>query len=286
MKVGAVYPQSELGGEPEAIHRFGLAVEEMGFDYLLCSDHVLGASQVNRQPKLPIPYDETYPFHDPLVMLAYLAGVTRRIELATGVLVLPQRQTVLVARQAADIDLLSKGRLRLGVALGSSYVESEALGQDFRTRAPRLEEQITLLRQLWSSPLVDFTGEFHRIDRAGLNPRPTRRIPVWLGGLTEPAFARAARLGDGFIFLMDPATADAGWGRIRLHLQAAGRAEADFGRELYASSADGAREAADHAKAWRDLGGTHLCVPSLEKGLSGLRAHLDYLAEALHLIRG
>jgi alkanesulfonate monooxygenase SsuD/methylene tetrahydromethanopterin reductase-like flavin-dependent oxidoreductase (luciferase family) len=134
MKVGVVYPQIELGGDPNAVRRIGKAVEDLGFDYLLAYDHVLGAVHADRTPPLPGPYTERDPFHDPFVLFGYLAGITERIGLATGVLVLPQRQTALVARQAADVDLLSGGRLRLGVGVGWNHVEYEALGQDFRSR--------------------------------------------------------------------------------------------------------------------------------------------------------
>src|SRR4029077_19378899 len=201
MEIGVVYPQIELGEDPNAVRRIGKAVEDLGFDYLLAYDHLLGAVHHDRTPPLPGPYTERDPFHDPLVMFGYLAGITERIGLATGVLVLPQRQTALVARQAADVDLLSAGRLRLGVGVGWNHVEYEALGQEFRGRGARQEEQIELLRKLFTDPLVDFSGRFHRVDRAALNPQPTRPIPIWLGGSSEAAFDRAARIADGFILL-------------------------------------------------------------------------------------
>ena len=161
---------------------------------------MLGAVHADRTPPLTGPYTEHDPFHDPFVMFAYLAGITERIGFATGVLVLPQRQTALVARQAADVDLLSGGRLRLGVGVGWNHVEYEALGQDFRTRGARQEEQIELLRRLFTEPVVDFSGRFDRVDRAALVPKPARSIPIWLGGSGDAAFDRAARLADGFIF--------------------------------------------------------------------------------------
>jgi probable F420-dependent oxidoreductase len=201
MQIGAVYPQTELGGDPTAVGQIGRAVEELGFAHLLAYDHVLGAVHADRAPRLTGPYTEQHPFHDPFVMFAYLAGITERIQFATGVLILPQRQTALVARQAADVDLLSRGRLRLGVGVGWSHVEYEALGQDFHTRGARQEEQIGLLRRLFTEPVVDFSGRFDRIDRAALVPKPARPIPIWLGGSSEAAFDRAARLADGFIFI-------------------------------------------------------------------------------------
>ena len=215
MQIGAVYPQTELRGDPSAVRRIGRAVEDLGFDHLLAYDHVLGAVHADRTPPLTGPYTERDPFHDPFVMFAYLAAITERIGFATGVLVLPQRQTALVARQAADVDLLSGGRLRLGVGVGWNDVEYEALGQDFRTRGAREEEQIGLLRRLFTEPVVNFSGRFDRVDRAALVPRPARPIPIWLGGSGEAAFERAARLADGFIFFgtaasITPSTRGAG----------------------------------------------------------------------------
>ena len=200
MEIGVVYPQIELRGDPAAVRDIGRAVEGLGFSHLLAYDHVLGAVHADRSPSLIGPYTEADPFHDPLVMFAYLAGMTDRLRFATGILILPQRQTALVARQAADVDLLSGGRLRLGVGIGWNHVEYEALGQDFRTRGAREEEQIELLRRLFTEPIVEFSGRFDRVDRAALVPRPTRSIPIWLGGRSEAAFDRAARLADGFIF--------------------------------------------------------------------------------------
>src|SRR5580692_2889042 len=185
MQIGVVYPQIELGGDPASVRRIGRAVEDLGFDYLLAYDHVLGAVHAGRARPLTGPYTERDPFHDPFVMFAYLAGITERIGLATGVLVLPQRQTALVARQAADVDLLSGGRLRLGVGVGWNQVEYEALGQDFRTRGARQEEQIGLLHRLLTEPVVDFAGRFDRVDRASLLPKPAGSLPIWLGGSGE-----------------------------------------------------------------------------------------------------
>src|SRR3979490_2601023 len=193
MQIGVVYPQTELRGDPTAVRRIGRAVEDLGFHHLLAYDHVLGAVHADRTPPLTGPYTEHDPFHDPFVMFAHLAAITERIGFATGVLILPQRQTALVARQAADVDLLSGGRLRLGVGVGWNHVEYEALGQNFRTRGAREEGQIELLRRLFPEPVVAFSGRFDRIARAALVPKPARSIPIWLGGFGEVAFERAAR---------------------------------------------------------------------------------------------
>src|ERR1700704_6105748 len=232
MQIGVVYPQTELRGDPIAVRRIGRAVEDLGFDHLSTYDHVLGAVHANRTRPLLGPYTERDPFHDPFVMFSYLAGITERIGFTTGILVLPQRQTALVARQAADVDLLSGGRLRLGVGVGWNYVEYEALGKDFRTRGARQGEQIELLRRLFAEPVVDFSGRFDRIDRASLVPKPARPIPIWLGGSSAAAFDRAARLGDGFIFFGGDIrhTVDA-WKRLRDRVRGLGRPVEDFGAD-------------------------------------------------------
>src|SRR3954465_13920058 len=178
MQIGVVYPQTELHGDPAAVREVGLAVERLGFDHLLAYDHVLGVVHADRERPLAGIYSEVDPFHDPLVIFGYLAGITERIGFASGVMVLPQRSTALVARQAADVDLLSGGRLRLGVGVGWNHVEYEALGQDFGTRGARQEEQIALLRRLFTEPVVDFAGRFDRVDRAALMPKPARPIPI------------------------------------------------------------------------------------------------------------
>lgn len=279
MKIGAVYPQTELKGDPAAVRTVALAAEELGFDYLLAYDHVLGAVHADREPPLSGPYTELDPFHDPFMMFGYLAGITERIEFATGVIVLPQRQTALVARQAADLDLFSGGRLRLGVGVGWNHVEYEALGQDFGTRGARQEEQIQLLRRLFDEPVVDFTGRFDRVDRAALLPRPTRPIPIWIGGFSEKAYDRAARLADGFIYVADrrDVVIDR-WRSLRDRVRVLGRDEEDFGAEWVSRPVGGVAEHAANIEAWRDAGGTHAAVVTMGLGLDSVGAHVDYLA--------
>src|SRR5690349_12134211 len=280
MQIGVVYPQTELHGDPSSVRELGLAVERLGFDHLLAYDHVLGVVHAGRERPLPGVYSEVDPFHDPLVMFGYLAGITERIGFASGVMVLPQRSTALVARQAADVDLLSGGRLRLGVGVGWNYVEYEALGYEFRGRGSRQEEQIDVLRRLFTEAVVDFTGDFHRIDRAALNPKPSRSIPIWLGGSSEVAFDRAARIADGFIFFGGSAddTAQA-WDAMRARLDRLGRSAADFGADWVALPEDGGVETV-RAKvdAWRDAGGTHISLATMGLGLDSVDAHIDYLA--------
>lgn len=282
MKIGAVYPQIELGGDPEAVRHIGTALESLGYDYFLTYDHVLGAVHEGREPKLTGPYSEKHPFHDPLMMFAHLAALTRRLEFVSGILILPQRQTVLVARQVADIDLLSGGRFRLGVGIGWNHVEYQALGQDFTTRGRRVEEQVELLRRLWSEPLVTFQGRFDRIDRACLNPRPKRRIPIWFGGFVEAAFRRAARIGDGFIF--SGGASDRvieGWKQIESALREAGRDPATFGREMVIGRADKTPQDVAKRLEWcRQWGCTHAAIDTMGKGLATADAHLEFLSAA------
>jgi probable F420-dependent oxidoreductase len=278
LRIGAVYPQIELGGDPAAVRQIGTGIEELGFDHLLAYEHVLGAVHADRTPPLTGPYTEHDPFHDPLVMFAYLAGITRRIQFATGILVLPQRQTALVARQAADVDLLSGGRLRLGVGVGWNYVEYEALGEDFRTRGARQEEQIGLLRRLFTEPVVDFAGRFDRIDRAALVPKPARSVPIWLGGSSDAAFERAARLADGFIFFGGGARAVDAWKRLRDRVSDLGRPAEEFGADYVALPGGGIGGLTAEIDAWREAGGTHVSVVTMGLGLDSVDGHLGYLA--------
>jgi len=278
MKFGVVYPQTELGGDPTAVHEIGVGVDSLGFDSLLFYDHVIGAEHADREPKLWGPYTENDPFHDPFVAFGYLAGITSRIELATGVLILPQRQTALVAQQAADVDLLSNGRLRLGVGTGWNWVEYDTLGQDFATRGPRLDEQIQLLRRLWDEPLVTFAGRFDRVERACINPRPKRAIPIWIGGFGEPAFRRAGRFGDGFTFAGDLDKTLEGLARVQHHRSEAGRADEAFGTELISSRAKNAAQLVETAERWHAAGGTHLSILTMKLGLDNAAAHVDFVA--------
>ncbi len=278
MQVGVAYPQNELRGDPAAVRQFGKAVEDLGFDHLLAYDHVLGAVHAGRTRELSGPYTEHDPFHDPLVMFAYLAGITERLGFVTGILVLPQRQTALVARQATDVDLLSGGRLRLGIGVGWNFVEYEALGQDFRTRGARQEEQIELLRRLFVEPVVDFSGRFDRIDRASLVPKPSRPVPIWLGGSGDAAFDRAARVADGFVFFGGGIDHNvAAWNRLRDRLRDLGRPVEDFGREYVILPQGSVAELVAEINAWREAGGTHASIVTMGLGLDSVDGHVDYI---------
>jgi probable F420-dependent oxidoreductase len=203
MKLGVVFPQTEIGNDPTAIRDYAQAVDEAGFEHLIAYDHVLGAP-VARFAGVDIgrprpPYTEQSAFHEVFVLFGFLAAATRRVELATGVLILPQRQTALVAKQTAAVDVLSGGRFRLGIGSGWNFVEYEALGEDFHTRGRRLAEQVALLRRLWTEPLVDFEGRWDQIKQAGINPLPVQRpIPIWMGGAADVVLRRIAETADGW----------------------------------------------------------------------------------------
>ena len=283
MQIGVTYPQTELRGDPEAVRRFGLAAEAMGYDYILAYDHVVGAPH-DRSPALTGPYTENDPFHDPFVLFAYLAGMTQRIEFATGVLIMPQRQTVLVAKQAADLDLLSGGRLRLGVGTGWNYVEYDALGQSFADRGPRLTEQVEYLRRLWAEPLMSFDGRFDQMDRGSILPRPNRQIPIWMGGFSDPAFRRAARLGDGFMFAGSVDVALNGLERVRHFADEHDRDLAGFGLDLGILRAGNADQTVAAIEAWRAAGGTHATVVTMRKKFDSVEAHIDFMGTVKALL--
>jgi probable F420-dependent oxidoreductase len=229
MKVGAVFSQADSGTDPEVIRRFARTVEDAGFRHLMAYDHVLGASPERLGPgpfgSFPsAPYTHQHVFHEILVLFSHLAAVTTRLEFVTSVLLLPQRETALAAKQIATIDLLSRGRLRVAVGVGWNRVEYESLGYDFAHRTKRLEEQIDVLRKLWTEPLVTFRGRYHRLDRVGINPLPSRAIPILIGsGAAEPALRRVVRKADGWMPLLLPGLdrEDVATGVERLHRIAA-----------------------------------------------------------------
>lgn len=285
LRLGVAYPQNELGGDPAALRRFAVAAEELGYDHLMMYDHVVGAVHgvARSTPQPERSYHEKDPFHDPLVAFAYLAAITMRIELVTGVLVLPQRQTVLVARQAADVSLLSGGRLRLGVGVGYNPVEYEALGMEFSRRGQRIAEQIPFLRSLWSGEPQTFEGEFDAIDRAAVFPPPRHPIPIWCGGSSEPAFRRAAEVGDGFIFGYGlRAEAVNSWRRVQELLRERNRPTEGF-RAVFnllpeAVGAATVDEIAGALPRLREAGATDVTISTGRQGLDGVDAHIDFLA--------
>lgn len=284
VKVGIIYPQNELQGDPEAVRQIGLLTEQLGFDHLLAYDHVLGATH-DREPKLTGPYTERHPFHDPFVMFGHLAALTTRIEFVTGVLILPQRQTVLVARQAADVALLSGGRLRLGVGIGWNYVEYDALGQEFGSRGDRVAEQVPLLRRLWSEQLVSFQGRFDTLDRVALNPRPGRPIPIWMGGFADIALRRAAAIADGFIFADGASDAFDMVPRLQSFLGAAGREADDFGLHINMLRARTPEQVIETIQRWAEIGGTHASINTMGQGFGTPEQHLDHIQRIADALR-
>ncbi|MFW6093293.1 MAG: LLM class F420-dependent oxidoreductase [Pseudomonadota bacterium] len=286
MEFGAVLPHHEIGTDPGALRAYAQGVEALGATHLLLYDHVLGADP-NRPGGWNGPYDKDVMFHEPLTTFAYLAAVTRTIEFATTVLVLPQRQTALVAKQAAEVALLSGDRLRLGVGSGWNQVEYEALNEDFSTRGRRQAEQVRLLRQLWSEDSLTFEGEYHTVTAASINPRPQRPIPVWFGGSAPKLLERCARLGDGWIPLGGPNDKSrACIDTLREHRTAAGLTMDGFGIQAQAQYRGGDPERwAEHAGKWQALGATHLAIATHNAGPTDADGHVRRVEEYLNAVR-
>ena len=292
MRVGVVFPQVEIGRDTGAIREYANAVADLGFDHLLMYDHVLGANPDGHAPWTGN-YNFTHTFHDAFVLLGYLAAVEPRLEYATSTITAPQRQTALLAKQAAALDVLTQGRFRLGVGLGWNDVEYEALGMEWKGRGARLEEQIEVMRLLWANESVTFRGRWHTINAAGINPLPERRsIPIWIGAMSETAVSRAARLADGLLIwprrdqLADPATVIA---EVRERVRAAGRDPLQFGFEgqlavVHLGTPDAWARDAD---TWRTAGATHIAVNTVGERLdaAGHIAQLTAVADTLGLNR-
>ena len=286
MDFGAVLPTSEIGDDPAGIRDYAQAVEAMGCKHLLIYDHVLGAdTSVHRD--LTGPYTKDDPFHEVFVTLGYIAAVTERLELATAVLVLPQRQTALAAKQAAQLAVLSGNRFRLGVGSGWNPVEYEALGENFRNRGRRQEEQIELMRRLWAEEVVDFEGEFHKVTAAGISPRPSRPIPVWFGGAAEPQLKRTARIGDGWFPISPPSSeAAAMTERLKGYLREAGRDAEGFPIEPQAQFRGGGPDRwRSHLERWAEIGATAISIATMNAGLDSPDAHIDAVRQYLDAVR-
>ena len=294
MQAGAVFPQLEIGTDPDAIAGYARTVEELGYDHLVIFDHVLGAD-ADRPGGWTGVYDQHSLFHEPFVLYGYLAAITTRLKLATAVIVLPQRQTALVAKQAAEVDVLSRGRLILGVGIGWNQVEYEALGMSFTNRGKRIEEQIAVLRALWTEQVVDFKGRWHRIDRAGLNPLPVQRpIPIWLGGgwdrqrraIVEPVARRIAKIADGW-FTHVPANDDG-----RVAMDAFRRLVEEEGRDPAKVPVEGRLPAAKSGpeewkrgiETFRQMGMTSVELNTMGAGYRTLDEHLEALRQFRELV--
>jgi probable F420-dependent oxidoreductase len=281
VKIGAVFPQLEIGADPAAVREWTTTVERAGYSHALAYDHVLGADPTNRPGWTG--YTDKSMFHEVFVLFGYMAAITTTLELVTGVLVLPQRQTALVAKQAAEVDVLSGGRLRLGVGIGWNQVEYDALGVPFEKRGARLTQQVELLRKLWAEPVISYDGRFDQVDEAGLNPLPGREIPIWFGGSVDAVLRRTGRIGDGWM----PQSAPDDRAReqvamIRQAAQEAGRDPNSIGIEARLSlSLVPEQDRRAFVDGWRELGATHLTVNTMNMGLPGPEDHAKVLSEVL-----
>lgn len=287
MQIGAVFPHNEIGTDPGAIKAFAQGVESLGISHLLIYDHVLGADP-DREGGFRGPYDKDVAFHEPFTTFAFIAAVTEKLEMITTVMILPQRQTVLAAKQAAEVALLSNNRFRLGVGVGWNEVEYVGLNETFTNRGRRQAEQVEVMRKLWSEDSLDYTGDYHRIDKASINPRPSQPIPVWFGGSAPVLLDRVARLGDGWIPLMGANDkAQACIDTIKATREAAGLSFDNFGIQAQAQYAGGSPERwQKHAQAWQDMGCTHIAIATHNAGPTDVDGHLSRIREYQDAISG
>lgn len=283
MQFGVVFPHHEIGSDPGAIKAFAQGAEALGAQHLLIYDHVLGADPNRPSGWRNRPYDKDVRFHEPLTTMAYLAGVTSTIGLMSAVLILPQRQTALVAKQAAEVAILSNNRLRLGIGTGWNEVEYEALNENFRNRGKRQAEQVELLRKLWSEDSLTYQGQWHKVTAASINPRPTQTIPIWFGGAAPALIKRCAEIGDGWIPIMGP-TPDAAniLKGMREARAAVGKSWDGFGIQAQAQVRGGDPDRwRSHAQKWKEIGATHIAIASQNAGLSSVDAHLRAMGSYL-----
>jgi len=285
LEVGVIFPQTEIEPDPLAIKDFAQAAEDMGYSYLFIADHVLGADPAHHDFPALRTYNHKSVVHETLTLMGYLSAITERVGLATGILILPQRQTVLVAKQAAEIDVLSGGRLRLGIGVGWNSVEFEALGEDFHNRGARSAEQIEVMRALWTQDVVDFHGKWHNITHAGLNPLPVQRpIPIWLGAGSgqsptppDSVLKRVARLADGWCPNLSPNEAG------RAIVAKVNGFMNDIGRDPNTLGLDGRlrtsgkqpEDLMDEARAWQEMGASYLSVENRQGGLKTAGEHIE-----------
>jgi probable F420-dependent oxidoreductase len=277
MKYGVVYPQTEYGNDPHAIRDYAQTVEGLGFSHILAYDHVLGVNP-ERSENWQGPYTYQSPFQSPFLLFSYMAAITQVIEFATGILILPQRQTALVAKQAATLDVLSAGRLRLGIGLGWNKPEYISLGENFHNRGRRIEEQVQLLRKLWTQPLVNFSELWHTIPDAGINPLPIQRpIPIWFGGHADRVLRRMASLGDGWMTnYRQPEKFLPELDKLKGYLNEAGRDLSDFGIEARMYYNDGDPDAWQGlANVWKDAGVSHISFNTMGAGFQTPEDHLE-----------
>ena len=291
--MGAVFPQLEIGTDPDVIATYARTLEELGYDHVVVFDHVLGADR-DRPGGWTGVYDHRSMFHEPFALYGYLAAITTRLRLATAVIVLPQRQAALVAKQAAEVDVLSRGRLILGVGIGWNAVEYEALGMSFTNRGRRIEEQIAVMRALWTQEVVDFEGRGHRIDRAGLNPLPVQRpIPVWMGGgyqsrdrtIVEPALRRIAALADGWFTHLPPNDdGRRGMDTFRRLVREAERDPEGVPVEGRVQARVGPEQWKSDIQAFHEMGMTSVELTTMGAGYRSADEHLDALRQFRRLV--
>jgi probable F420-dependent oxidoreductase len=283
MQVGVVFPQIEIGSDPGAIRAYADAVGALGYRHLLAYDHVVGAD-----PEVHVgwrgPYDIRSTFHEPMVLFGYLAAFSD-LELVTGIVIAPQRQTALLAKQAAEVDVLTGGRLRLGVGLGWNALEYEALGKDFSDRSKRIEEQVALLRRLWTDESVTFEGRYEQLHGVGLSPMPVQRpIPVWFGGTAPAALRRIGRLADGwFPLVRQGPDLEKAIEIVTDAAKQAGRGPLPFEGRVGVGPDRGERLGADVTR-WRDLGASHLSLDTMRQGYGTVDEHIAALTEAAAVV--
>ena len=289
MQIGAIFPQTEIGSDPGAIREYAQAAEGLGYSHLFIADHVLGADDKHHDHVVGSAYTQESIMHEPFTLMGYLAAITKTMGLSTGILILPQRQTALVAKQAAEVDVLSGGRLRLGIGVGWNHVEYEALDQDFHNRGRRSEEQIALLRALWTKEVVNFEGKWHRVSHAGLNPLPIQKpIPIWLGAgsssnplPSEPVLRRLARISDGWFPNFPPSPAGKkAITTLRKYVREAGRKRNQVGIEgRIRISGKQPEEWLDELKAWEALGAVGITVEARRGGLHSVEEHIEAIRQ-------
>jgi probable F420-dependent oxidoreductase len=280
MDIGAVIPHNEIGNDPGAIKAYAQGAEELGVTHLLIYDHVVGVDR-NRPGGFEGPYDSDTAFHEPMVLFGFLAACTEHVDLVTAIVILPQRQTVLAAKQAAEVAVLSGNRLKLGIGVGWNTVEYDALNEEFGNRGRRQEEQVELMRRLWTEDVFTFDGEYHSFEHASINPRPTEPIPILFGGSAPALLDRCARLGDGWLPLGSPNDKSADRiDEMRRVREATGKSWDDFEIRAQAQWAGGTPERwQSHAQRWRDLGATHIAIATHNAGETDVDGHLARIAE-------
>ena len=294
MKVGVVFPQTEIGSDPIAVRDYAQAAEGLNCSHILAFDHVLGANRASR-PDFRGPYDHNSLFHEPFVLYGYLAGLTERIGLTTGIIIVAQRQTVLVAKQAAAVDVLSGGHLRLGIGIGWNDVEFEGLGENFHDRGKRSEEQVEVMRALWTNETIRYQGQWHTITDAGINPLPVQRpIPILFGGMSDNVMRRIAKMGDGWLpqfegFGPDGSTPNEEGCRLiaKLHgyIAEAGRQPGDVAIEGRVKLGTRTPEAcAGEVAAWAELGATEVTLNTMGAGLDSPAAHMDAIGKFMNAL--